>query len=68
VNNCKKLKLINRKEGVIQDWKNREQIEKVSLLVLKLGEFLNKFGRFFFFKTKRKNYNHKVNIVERKIR
>lgn len=31
-------------EAVQQDWKNREYIETISLYILKVAEFLNKFG------------------------
>jgi hypothetical protein len=32
-------------EAIKQDWENRDYIESVSLNILKIAEFLNKFGK-----------------------
>lgn len=36
-------------QSIVEDWKNRESIEQVSQNILKIAEFLNKFGMQIFY-------------------
>jgi uncharacterized protein len=54
---------IHLSESVQGDWKNRESIEKVSLYILRITEFLNKFEQTT--RTKLNVMNDKLARLER---